>query len=306
MPQDFLISVIVPVYNVEKYLSQCLENLIYQTYKNLEIIIVDDGSTDGSHLVYEKYAAKDPRIKIVKQANKGPSGARNAGMKQAHGEYIYFMDSDDYIDLDYYEKMIKAAIDTQADIACSRLCFFRSNGVTWAGINFSQNAILTNVYDKLHVSECLRYPGVTKFLFKSEFVKNKNLSFEEGRCCGEDSMFSVPALYYSNKVVLVPEAMYHYRRDSYNSITNMIDSEKVKKRNNDDLYMRNKLKEFAISHNFEIRVDNPDKDYVMSKYKLFSKLSLFRKKVYNDKIKYYIFGGKICVLTVNTSEGNDK
>ncbi|MDR1952210.1 MAG: glycosyltransferase [Elusimicrobiota bacterium] len=309
MTRDPLISVIVPVYNVEKYLSQCLENLIFQTYRNLEIIIVDDGSTDGSHLIYEKYASQDTRIKIIKQANRGlAASARNAGIKQAQGEYIHFMDSDDYIDLDYYEKMLKAAVDTQADMAGSGFRFFVDGGgvCDWSVISFSQNVILTNTNDKLYVYGFIHLT-VWKYLFKTEFIKDRNLSFEAGIYgYGEDPMFTVTALYYSNKIVLVPKVSYYYRFRRAGSIMNLQDSQEAKKKDSDYIDMFNKVKEFARTHNFEIKVDNPNKDYVMSKYKLFSKLSLFRKKVYNDKIKYYILGGKVCILTVNTSEGKDK
>ena len=101
----YKISVIVPVYNVEKFLAQCLESLVLQTYKNLEIIIVDDGSSDNSYKIYKKYAKSDSRIQIIKQKNAGVSAARNTGLASATGEYVHFIDSDDYIDIDYYEKI---------------------------------------------------------------------------------------------------------------------------------------------------------------------------------------------------------
>ncbi|MDR1952213.1 MAG: glycosyltransferase [Elusimicrobiota bacterium] len=312
MPQNHLISVVIPVYNSEQYLSQCLENLIFQTYKNLEIIIVDDGSTDGSHLVYEKYASQDPRIKIIKQENKGPSpsAASNVGFKQAKGDYIHFIDNDDYLDLDYYEKMLKAAVDTQADMACGGFVFFRDgegghwDDMSWGYNTFSHSAILTNIYDKLYINRPAAPLAAWQYLLRTEFVRDKNLSFEEGRM-GQDLLFSNMALYYANKVVLVPDVKLHYRFKRLDAISSAFNNELARKRDSDHIYMLNKLKEFARSHNFEYEVDNPDKDYVMSKYKLFSKLSLFRKKVYNDKIKYYILGGKVCVLTVKLSEGKD-
>ena len=102
-----LISVIVPVYNVEKYLSKCLDSIINQTYKNLEIICVDDGSTDSSPMILEEYAQKDSRIKIITRQNGGLSSARNTGVKNATGEFVSFVDSDDWIDLETYEKAIR-------------------------------------------------------------------------------------------------------------------------------------------------------------------------------------------------------
>ena len=98
---DKLISVIVPIYNVEKYLTKCIESIINQTYKNLEIILVDDGSPDKSPIICDEYAKKDNRIKVIHKKNGGLSDARNYGMSLATGEYISFIDSDDYVTDDY-------------------------------------------------------------------------------------------------------------------------------------------------------------------------------------------------------------
>ena len=102
-----MISVIVPIYNVEQYLEQCLDSIISQTYSQLEIILVDDGSTDSSGQICDKYARKDERIVVIHKTNGGLSDARNAGISVATGEYISFIDSDDYIATDMYNKMIK-------------------------------------------------------------------------------------------------------------------------------------------------------------------------------------------------------
>lgn len=110
------ISVIVPVYNVEKYLSQCLDSIIHQTYKNLEIILVDDGSTDSSGLICDNYSQKDKRIKIIHKCQGGLSDARNAGLKIATGEYISFIDSDDFIDKNMYSILINNTQKYNSDI----------------------------------------------------------------------------------------------------------------------------------------------------------------------------------------------
>ena len=105
------ISIIVPVYNVEAYLEKCVESLIHQTYRSLQIILVNDGSTDNSLTIAEQLAAKDSRIELYSQPNQGLSAARNTGMQYAIGEYISFIDSDDYIALDFYESLINAIGD---------------------------------------------------------------------------------------------------------------------------------------------------------------------------------------------------
>ena len=115
------VSVIIPVYNVEQYLRECLDSVVNQTLKDIEIICVNDGSTDNSLVILEEYAAKDERIKIVNKENGGLSSARNCAIPLARGEYIGFVDSDDWIDLDFYEKLYNTAKKYKAEIACANL-----------------------------------------------------------------------------------------------------------------------------------------------------------------------------------------
>lgn len=122
------ISVIVPVYNVEKYLSQCLDSIIHQTYKNLEIILVDDGSTDSSGLICDNYSQKDKRIKIIHKCQGGLSDARNAGLKIATGEYISFIDSDDFIDKNMYSILINNTQKYNSDIVWFNYYNYYSKG----------------------------------------------------------------------------------------------------------------------------------------------------------------------------------
>lgn len=114
---DSLISVVVPIYNQEAYLYRCVDSLINQTYKKLEIILVDDGSTDTSGVICENYAKKDPRIVVIHTQNRGLSCARNSGIEAAHGEYIGFVDSDDWVEVDMYEKLLKACIRNNTQVA---------------------------------------------------------------------------------------------------------------------------------------------------------------------------------------------
>jgi glycosyltransferase involved in cell wall biosynthesis len=122
--QKPLISIIIPVYNAEKYLVKCLDSVVNQTYRNLEIILVDDGSTDKSPEICEEYAKKDNRIKLLHKENGGVSSARNAGLSMISGEYIAWVDSDDYVETDYIEYMYKLLAEHDADISsCKRLLF---------------------------------------------------------------------------------------------------------------------------------------------------------------------------------------
>lgn len=119
MEQDILISVIVPVYNVEEYLPRCVDSILTQPYQNLEIILVEDGTKDSSGMICDEYAAKDPRIRVIHKENGGLSSARNAGIDIARGEYFAFLDSDDWIEPDFYERMLALAKKYDTKLVCA-------------------------------------------------------------------------------------------------------------------------------------------------------------------------------------------
>ena len=122
MKEKPLISVIVPVYNVEKYIRECLDSIVNQTYKNLQIILVDDGSSDNSGKICDEFAKKDSRITVVHQENQGAGAAKNTGLELIEGEYFSIIDSDDYIDLSMYEKMVSLMKQYDSDIV---QCLFK-------------------------------------------------------------------------------------------------------------------------------------------------------------------------------------
>lgn len=130
LPSSPLLSVIVPIYNTAAYLSKCLDSIIGQTYSNLEIILVDDGSPDNSGEICDEYAQKDARIRVIHQPNKGLSGARNSGLDMATGEYIAFADSDDYMKPTMYEKLISAAVKENADMVIDDFYMILESGLS--------------------------------------------------------------------------------------------------------------------------------------------------------------------------------
>ena len=115
------ISIIIPVYNTEEYLRECLDSVIEQTLKDIEIILVDDGSTDNSGKICDEYREKDTRITVIHQENRGQGKARNEALKISNGEYIGFIDSDDWIDLDFYEKLYNAASEKESEVTVARI-----------------------------------------------------------------------------------------------------------------------------------------------------------------------------------------
>lgn len=190
-----LVSVVVPVYNVEKYVTRCIDTIIDQTYQNLEIILVDDGSTDSSGIICDTYAA-DLRVRVIHQENAGLSGARNKGIELAHGEYISFIDSDDYISKDFIRALVETACETGSDIV---QCYVRSflhgqiitedevvtqadnvNIVLLSGREMCQSLLNTTyqdcgvVWNKLYkkaLLEKLRFP--TRKIHEDDFVVGK-------------------------------------------------------------------------------------------------------------------------------------
>jgi len=242
MENSNLISVIVPVYNGEKYIGQCLENLLCQTYKNLEIIVINDGSTDNSAQIAANYP-----VKIINQKNAGLSAARNAGIDCATGEYIHFFDVDDLINLEFYEKMIEAIAQTNADIACGGVFNELASHRTEF---FTNRLLLTTVEDKIAVTKVGRYGYVWRYLFKKSFLEEISLKFEVGVLV-EDLYFSLTAVYFAKKVVTVPDAVYYYKKRE-NSIMTTKQLAHRKKRHEGWKKAKEFRQKFANEHNFQI------------------------------------------------------
>ncbi|MDR0332227.1 MAG: glycosyltransferase [Dysgonamonadaceae bacterium] len=277
-PPEMKISVIIPVYNGAKYIAQCIEMMLCQTYKDLEIIVVDDGSSDNSAKIAEKYP-----VKIIRFANnQGLSAARNAGITAATGEYIHFMDVDDFINLEYYERMVEAITLTAAEVACS--CFINEIH-RHASTLFSSRLLLMAPEDKVLATNAGRVGSVCNYLYKKTFLKEKNLQFEVGRL-HEDAMFSLEAVYETNKLVAVPDATYYYKKRS-DSIVNRQDSEFVKKRKEDSQRATSLINEFLKKHNLTFASIVVEDTF---KYK-FLGIPIARKVVFSNKrVRWYLLG----------------
>jgi len=202
------ISVIVPVYKVEPYLRQCLDSIVGQTYKNLQIILVDDGSPDKCGAICDEYAAKDKRITVVHRENKGVSVARNAGLALADGEYIGWVDSDDWIEPDMYAYLLDNLQRYGADIAvCGRLeCYKdRTNFKGWQNIEILNKE---QAMEKLLQSDTMNNLLWDKLWRKELFA---GVTFPEGRTF-EDIAVMHRLFAKANRVVCLPEAKYNYRQ----------------------------------------------------------------------------------------------
>lgn len=215
--KSILISIIVPVYNTEKYLPPCLDSILAQTFSNFEVVLVDDGSTDRSGEICDEYATKDYRFVVVHKKNEGVAKARITAFEHSRGELITFIDSDDYVSPDYLSSLYKPAIDNNADIvSCNNL--FVINGKIIRAYEKK-----TGVFNKMQIKgflsnhffydENAKDFGMTHFLctkiIKRDLVLNA-LKQGQGLWYGEDQIAVFYILYNCNKLVLLPDRLYYY------------------------------------------------------------------------------------------------
>ncbi len=274
-----LISIIVPVYNVEKYVEQCLESLIDQTYSNIEIIAVDDGSKDNSKKVVQNLMKKDKRIKYFYKENGGLSSARNYGINKSKGEYLLFIDSDDFVDYDMVEKMYEKAKKTKAEVVISPVTYIYENSVK-KDKNAGESQFDSSLNDNPKLLRYINCIACNKLFKKSLFIDNK-VTFPEGMYF-EDTATIFPLVLLANKISLVNIPFYNYRVNREGSITS-----KVSKRNSDILLSCKIALDFYKEHtdNKEIvtELEKVCLSYIGSRYHL-----LYTAKNYevaNDYIK---------------------
>ena len=193
------ISIIIPLYNVEDYIEYCLKSILNQRFEEYEVILINDGSTDKSRKIIDKYAINDERIKVIHKNNEGASKARNLGIEKAKGEYIAFVDSDDTINNMMYEKMYSIAIHKDADIvACGyKEINYKSNEI-YEYINPLDNSlelqgeeIKKKIEELLYFNRILGYSSLCNKLYKSECIKNNKLRINERIKIAEDLCFNI-------------------------------------------------------------------------------------------------------------------
>ncbi len=210
------VSIVVPVYNIEQYLPKCLESLTGQTLTEIEIILVNDGSTDNSLAVCQKYASSDPRIRCFSKPNGGLSDARNYGIRQAGAPLIGFVDSDDYIDLDFYRYLYEMLTENNADISVCGVKRFDESGIQKKSYGYSPEAVVDKkqaMYELIEGTKILN--SVCNKLFKTELLRG--IEFPVGKLY-EDEFFSYKVFDRAERVAMGSGAYYYYRKNS-NSIT---------------------------------------------------------------------------------------
>jgi glycosyltransferase involved in cell wall biosynthesis len=218
-----LVSIIVPVYNVEMYLRQCIESISSQSYEKLEMIFINDGSPDLCGQILDEYASKDSRIIVIHQNNQGVSKARNAGLDRASGVYLCFVDSDDCISERFVEDFLTVAEEKSSDFVISSRQLESPNDIY-------HNPEVCSILTAVEATELLLYADITigswnKF-YKRELIENLNLRFLPEYFMGEGFIFVTTFAQFSKNTVITDSSNYFYRRDNINSVTSSMNVKK--------------------------------------------------------------------------------
>ena len=224
MSEDALISVIVPVYKVERYLNKCLDSIVNQTYTNLEIILVDDGSPDGCSKMCDEWGRKDSRIKVIHKENAGLGLARNSGLEIATGSYVAFIDSDDFIDLNMMERLYEELVKQNADTVYCGLCRYNEEGnvikvpMLYSGESFSDDEIIEKILLRMMGNKPENNSAPTFFmsvwhgLYSMSIIKAHSICFPSERVfMSEDLAFHIDYLQHSQRVYVLSDCLYFYR-----------------------------------------------------------------------------------------------
>ncbi len=285
------ISVIVPVYKVEKYLDKCIESIVNQTYQNLEILLVDDGSPDNCPQMCDKWAQQDSRIRVIHQKNGGLADARNAGLNIITGDYITFVDSDDWIDSDMMECLKNNLEENGADIACIDFYFEYLDKdtlrcATTPFVSESKQIAADYILDKIR-------PEVCGKIYKADLIKNHRFNIENKY--GEDLPFNYAVIKNAKKFINLGVCKYHYLQNSGNSLTTpyitdaraksyIITKEIVKDTEDTDLYSIAVWRHIRNTYAILSRVVNGN-DYFLRTYfdEIKHEILFYKNKIFFDK-----------------------
>lgn len=223
-----LISVIVPVYRVEEYLERCVKSILSQTYKNLEVILVDDGSPDQCPAICDACAEKDARVKVIHQENKGLSGARNAGIDAASGEYLAFVDSDDYVNPHFIEELYQLLQDTGCAIGQCRFSYVKGDGLVEEGDSafciYRGESLMEQLYGPEEKATC--FVVAWNKLYRAELFKETGIRYPEGRI-HEDEATTYRLFHEAKKLAFLDRALYGYYTENGGSITSVFSAKRL-------------------------------------------------------------------------------
>ena len=295
-----MISIIIPIYNVEKYLEKCLDSILNQTYKNLEIILIDDGSTDNSPNICNSYCEKDKRIKIIHKNNEGVSSARNKGIELSKGKYIVFIDSDDYVSNEHIEVLYDCIISNNVDLVISNL------------IDISEDGIILNNEEKesflMNKDQCLkellsednfyhlccgniyRKDLLEKIRFNCKYRIAEDLDFLYRYIKQISSAYflSKNTYYYLKREGSATNSIYSEKWNDELKICNFIISEMVELENNFHKYAKRKYIRLNINQAYRFKLNKNQTKILKNNIKIY-KNEMFNSKLFDNKEKLKIF-----------------
>lgn len=224
------VSVIIPVYNAEAYLCKCVDSVLSQTLREIEVILVDDGSTDSSGAICDAYSERDSRITVMHLENGGPARARNHGIAVASGEYIGFVDSDDYVELTMLETLYKKAVDTNSDIAmCGYYLAYEQKNIQaameydWEYVG--KESIRNGLIRRYYAGENTGLYSMVNKIMRRGMIHKHHITVNEQLKRAEDAWFVFDCLKAAQKVVYLPQAMYFYRQNEASIMHSVLDNQ---------------------------------------------------------------------------------
>ncbi len=215
------VSVLVPIYNVQCYLSKCIDSILGQTFKDFELILVDDGSTDESGAICDAYAAKDSRVNVFHQSNQGIGRTREFALQQARGEYVMWVDSDDWIEPDMLKQMVESAQENQSDIVGCNL------DVVWKDAIWKIESKHTDIETYRRDMIASQWTVLWRHLFRRTLIEDNDIHFPEGINNGEDYYFVSNCFLCARKFSFVDTILYHYNRWNEGSTIATVDEKKI-------------------------------------------------------------------------------
>lgn len=243
-----LISIIVPIFKAEEYLSKCINSILSQTYTNFELLLIDDGSPDNSGKICDEYASKDTRIRVFHKQNGGVSSARNLGLKEAKGEWICWVDADDWIENNMLELLVNKALQDFADMV---MCDYKTIGLKYKDSTYCETNILgvsiNNKLDLVKDSLSNLISGALWFkICKKDLYTKYNINFIEGADMIEDFSCSIKLIHYSSKITYVNEVLYNYNRLNMDSLSYYKDKKQICKMVDDSIINLNSVNDILL------------------------------------------------------------
>jgi glycosyltransferase involved in cell wall biosynthesis len=252
-----ILSIIVPVYNAEKFLKTCLNSILNQTLSDFEVILINDGSKDGSSKICETYAAKDNRIIYVNQINQGVAMARNLGLKMAHGDYIGFVDADDFLEEDMFENLLKPTLNWEFDVVLSHYKVWNNGNYHIPSTNIPTKKVLNETDIKHFILQSFYkgsdplIPSLWNKIYKNGFLKQNNHLFQNQKGVrASDFWFNFEIFQTAKRAIVIEEANYNYNNVISNSIINSF------RENQFDSFLEGHKKLMTANEIFKFQIDS--------------------------------------------------